>query len=62
MVEFDEFRLLKQTMPCWCRRSGRKFRMGDRVWIVVVFNLTKRQLDFEWILYPERKINSISCR
>jgi ribonuclease R len=34
-------------------RSGRKFRMGDRVRIkVVAANLEKRQLDYEWILTP----------
>ena len=32
-------------------RSGRKFRMGDRVKIkVVAANLEKRQLDYEWVL------------
>ncbi len=33
------------------QRSGRKFRMGDKVWIkVVAANLTKRQLDYEWVV------------
>jgi len=33
------------------RRSGRKFKMGDKVWIkVVAANLTKRQLDYEWMI------------
>ena len=32
-------------------RSGKKFRMGDKVWIkVVAANLTKRQLDYEWVV------------
>ena len=32
-------------------RSGRKFRMGDKVRIkVVAANLDKRQLDYEWVL------------
>ena len=36
------------------RRSGRKFRIGDKVYIKVVSaNLAKRQLDFEWVLKPE---------
>ena len=34
-------------------RSGRKFRMGDRVKIKVISaNLEKRQLDYEWVLTP----------
>jgi len=33
------------------QRSGKKFRMGDKVWIkVVAANLTKRQLDYEWVI------------
>ena len=32
-------------------RSGRKFRMGDKVTIkVIAANLEKRQLDYEWVL------------
>jgi len=32
-------------------RSGRTFRMGDKVWIkVIAANLTKRQLDYEWVV------------
>jgi ribonuclease R len=35
-------------------RSGRKFRMGDKVWIkVIAANLTKRQLDYEWVVAGE---------
>ena len=31
-------------------RSGRKFRMGDKVRIkVIAANLDKRQLDYEWV-------------
>jgi ribonuclease R len=56
MVEFDEFRLVEEDYALVGRRSGRKFRMGDRVWIkVVAANLTKRQLDFEWILNPDKE-------
>jgi ribonuclease R len=36
------------------RRSGRKFRMGDKLYIKVISaNLAKRQLDFEWVIKPE---------
>ena len=38
------------------QRSGKKFRMGDKVWIkVVAANLTKRQLDYEWVVVDEVK-------
>jgi ribonuclease R len=57
LSEFDEFRLIETDYALVGRRSGRKFRMGDRVWIrVVAANLTKRQLDFEWILNPEKEL------
>ena len=33
------------------RRSGRQFKMGDKLWIkVVAANLEKRQLDYEWVI------------
>jgi ribonuclease R len=33
------------------KRSGRKFRMGDKITIKVISaNLAKRQLDYEWVL------------
>jgi ribonuclease R len=33
------------------RRSGRQFRIGDKLTIrVVAANLTKRQLDYEWVI------------
>jgi ribonuclease R len=33
------------------RRSGRQFRMGDKVTIkVIAANLVKRQLDYEWVI------------
>jgi ribonuclease R len=41
------------------RRSGRAFRMGDRVKIKVISaNLTKRQLDYEWVLLPDAEETS----
>jgi ribonuclease R len=37
-------------------RSGRKFNMGDKVRIkVVAANLTKRQLDYEWVITTSMK-------
>lgn len=51
LAEYDEFRLLESDYMLVGARSGRKFRMGDKVRIkVVAANLEKRQLDYEWVL------------
>jgi ribonuclease R len=51
LSEFDDFALLEGDYSLVGRRSGRKFRMGDKVRIkVVAANLAKRQLDYEWVV------------
>jgi ribonuclease R len=51
LLDFDDFRLVESDYCLVGQRSGRKFRMGDKVWIkVVAANLTKRQLDYEWVV------------
>jgi ribonuclease R len=51
LLEYDEFRLVESDYCLVGQRSGQKFRMGDKVRIkVVAANLTKRQLDYEWVL------------
>lgn len=51
LSDYDDFRLVEGDYSLVGRRSGRKFRMGDKVWIkVVAANLAKRQLDFEWVI------------
>ncbi len=51
LLEYDEFRHVETDYCLVGQRSGRKFRMGDKVTIKVVSaNLTKRQLDYEWVL------------
>lgn len=53
LAEYDEFRLVDSDYSLVGMRSGRKFRMGDKVRIkVVAANLEKRQLDYEWVLTP----------
>lgn len=50
LLEYDEFRHLETDYCLVGQRSGKKFRMGDKVTIkVVAANLTKRQLDYEWV-------------
>ena len=54
LLEYDEFRHVEEDYCLAGRRSGKTFRMGDKVWIkVVAANLTKRQLDFEWVVAAE---------
>ena len=51
LLEFDDFRLVEGDYSLAGMRSGRKFRMGDRIRIkIVAANLTKRQLDYEWVI------------
>ena len=51
LLDFDDFRHVESDYCLVGQRSGRKFRMGDKVWIkVVAANLTKRQLDYEWVI------------
>lgn len=51
LAEYDEFRLVDTDYSLVGMRSGRRFRMGDRVRIkIVAANLEKRQLDYEWVL------------
>jgi ribonuclease R len=63
LLEYDEFRLVESDYCLVGQRSGKKFRMGDKVRIkVVAANLTKRQLDYEWVVEGEvevkRKVKS----
>jgi ribonuclease R len=51
LLEFDDFRHIESEYSLVGRRSGRQFRMGDKVTIkVVAANLAKRQLDYEWVI------------
>jgi ribonuclease R len=51
LMEYDDFRLIEGEYALVGKRSGRRFRMGDRVTIKVISaNLAKRQLDYEWVL------------
>jgi len=54
LLEYDEFRHVETDYCLVGQRSGKKFRMGDKVWIkVVAANLAKRQLDYEWVVAGE---------
>jgi len=54
LSDYDDFRLIESDYSLVGRRSGRKFRMGDKLYIkVIAANLAKRQLDYEWVMKPE---------
>ncbi|MCW3116634.1 MAG: rnr [Chitinophagaceae bacterium] len=56
LTDYDDFRHVETDYCLVGHRSGKKFRMGDKVWIkVVAANLTKRQLDYEWVITGELK-------
>lgn len=51
LSDYDDFRVIDGDYSLVGRRSGRTFRMGDKVMIkVVAANLEKRQLDYEWVM------------
>ncbi|MFI5154794.1 MAG: ribonuclease R [Chitinophagales bacterium] len=51
LLDYDDFRLVEGDYSLVGKRSGRQFKMGDKIMIrVVAANLTKRQLDYEWVL------------
>ncbi len=61
LSDFDDFRHIEEDYCLVGKRSGRSFRMGDKVTIkVVAANLEKRQLDYELVLghidSTERKV------
>jgi ribonuclease R len=50
LVEYDDFRHDDAEYALVGIRTGKKFRMGDKVEVkLVAANLEKRQLDFDWI-------------
>ena len=50
LSDYDDFRHDDADYALVGIRTGKKFRMGDKVRIkLVAANLEKRQLDFEWI-------------
>jgi ribonuclease R len=51
LMEYDDFRHNEADYCLVGRRSGRQFRMGDKIRIKLLStNLAKRQMDFEWVI------------
>ena len=58
LLQYDDFRYVEADYNLIGRRSGRTFRMGDKVWVkVVATNLSKRQIDYEWVITSSLKEN-----
>ncbi|HYF31128.1 MAG TPA: ribonuclease R [Chitinophagaceae bacterium] len=58
LLEYDDFRHVETDYALVGRRSGRTFRMGDKVWVKVIStNLGKRQIDYEWVITSTLKSN-----
>ncbi|MGB8194387.1 MAG: VacB/RNase II family 3'-5' exoribonuclease, partial [Chitinophagaceae bacterium] len=58
LLEYDDFQHIEAEYALVGRRSGRTFRMGDKVWVkVVATNLGKRQIDYEWVITSALKSN-----
>ncbi|MCR6720622.1 MAG: ribonuclease R [Chitinophagaceae bacterium] len=56
LLDYDEFRHVESEYCLVGHRSGKKFRMGDKVRIqVAAANLLKRQLDYVWVLTAEEE-------
>jgi ribonuclease R len=58
LLQYDDFRYIETDYSLVGRRSGRRFRMGDKVCVkVVATNLDKRQIDYEWVITSTLKEN-----
>src|SRR5256714_4374056 len=58
LLQYDDFRYVETDYSLVGVRSGRRFRMGDKVWVkVVATNLSKRQIDYEWVIASSLKEN-----
>ena len=54
LLDYDDFRHVETDYCLVGKRSGRSFRMGDKVRIkLIAANMAKRQLDYEWVLYAD---------
>ncbi|MEP6674049.1 MAG: ribonuclease R [Ferruginibacter sp.] len=63
LLTFDDFRLDETDYALVGLRTGKKFRMGDLVTIKVISaNLSKRQMDYEWVMDEKSKLKTVDER
>jgi len=56
LSNYDDFKFVETDYMLVGSRTGRRFQMGDKVWIKVVSaNLDRRQLDYDWVLKSDTK-------
>ncbi len=61
LLEYDEFRHIEADYCLAGMRSGKRFRIGDKVRIkVVAANLIKRQLDYDWVMTEEEELEEVT--
>jgi ribonuclease R len=61
LMEYDDFRHNEADYCLVGRRSGRQFRMGDKIRIKLLStNLAKRQMDFEWVISASMKAEDVA--
>ncbi len=61
LLEYDEFRHIEAEYCLAGMRSGKRFRIGDKVRIkVVAANLIKRQLDYDWVMTEEEELEEVT--
>jgi ribonuclease R len=54
LFDYDDFRHVESEYCLQGMRTGKRFRMGDKIWIKVISaNLDKRQLDYHWVVADE---------
>jgi ribonuclease R len=59
LSDYDDFRHVETDYCLVGRRTGKAFRIGDRIMIkVVAANLEKRQLDYDWVSQPESETDA----
>ena len=58
LLEYDDFRHVESEYCLTGLRTGKTFRIGEKVRIKVISaNLSKRQLDYEWVVATTMKKN-----
>ena len=62
LSEFDDFKLDEADYSLVGLRTKKRFRMGDKLKIkVVAANLTKRQLDYEWVMESGKALEGLKA-
>ncbi len=59
--DYDDFSYIQNDYCILGKRSGKTFRIGDKITIkVIAANLEKRQLDYEWLPGDDPQVNQVA--